>query len=354
MADDADSGMENPVYTFATPTLVSGDRQNVDVIAHELAHSWSGNLVSNASWEHFWLNEGWTVYLERRIQASIHGGDRYRDFSAIIGWKALSDSIAQFGEDHEFTKLIPDLKGKDPDDAFSSIPYEKGSTFLYHLEKLVGREKWDKFIPHYFMTFKRRSVDSYEFKATLLSFFESDSEASKKLNELNWDEWFYKPGFPPKPNFDTTLADMCYDLANKWEALNHGKAQFSPSKKDIESFNANQEVVFLEKIQTFDKPLSPKLVDQMGKEYGFAKSKNVEIVSRYFVIGLQARAESVYKPAAKLLGEVGRMKFVRPLFRELMKCDFKLAKETFEKNRDFYHPICRGMMEKMLEKHEKA
>ncbi|CAK4031343.1 Leukotriene A-4 hydrolase [Lecanosticta acicola] len=347
-------GMENPVYTYATPTLVSGDRQNVDVIAHELAHSWSGNLVSNASWEHFWLNEGWTVYLERRIQADIHGGDTYRDFSAIIGWKALSDSIAQFGEDHDFTKLIPDLKGRDPDDAFSSIPYEKGSTFLYHLEKLVGRVKWDKFIPHYFTTFKRRSVDSYEFKATLLSFFESDAEASKKLNDLDWDEWFYKPGFPPKPNFDTTLADMCYDLAEKWEALNHGNAEFTPTKQDIESFTANQNVVFLEKVQTFDKPLSPKLVDEMGEQYGFAKSKNVELVSRYFVIGLKARAESVYKPTAKLLGEVGRMKFVRPLFRELMKCDMALAKETFEKNRDFYHPICRAMMEKMLENHEKA
>jgi len=139
--------MENPQTTYATPTIISGDRENVDVIAHELAHSWSGNLVSNASWEHFWLNEGWTVYLERRIQAAIHG-EPHRDFSAIIGWKALSDSIKLFGEDHEFTKLITDLKGKDPDDAFSSIPYEKGFTFLYHLEKLLGKDKWDRFIPH--------------------------------------------------------------------------------------------------------------------------------------------------------------------------------------------------------------
>ena len=140
-------GMENPIYTFATPTIISGDRQNIDVIAHELSHSWSGNLVSNASWEHFWLNEGWTTYLERRIQAAIHG-EPHRDFSAIIGWKALTDSIRLYGEDHEYTKLIPDLKGKDPDDAFSSVPYEKGFVFLYHLEKLVGKEEWDKFIPH--------------------------------------------------------------------------------------------------------------------------------------------------------------------------------------------------------------
>jgi leukotriene-A4 hydrolase len=140
-------GMENPIFTFATPTIISKDRQNVDVIAHELSHSWSGNLVSNASWEHFWLNEGWTTYLERRIAAGIHG-EEHRDFSAIIGWKALQDSVDRYGEDHEFTKLIVDLKGKDPDDAFSSIPYEKGFVFLYYLEKLVGKDKWDKFIPH--------------------------------------------------------------------------------------------------------------------------------------------------------------------------------------------------------------
>jgi leukotriene-A4 hydrolase len=140
-------GMENPIFTFATPTIVSKDRQNVDVIAHELAHSWSGNLISCASWEHFWLNEGWTTYLERRIQAGIYGDDHI-DFSSIIGWKALEDSVKNFGEDHEFTRLIVDLKGKDPDDAFSTVPYEKGFHFLWHMEKLVGREKWDKYIPH--------------------------------------------------------------------------------------------------------------------------------------------------------------------------------------------------------------
>jgi leukotriene-A4 hydrolase len=121
--------------------------QNIDVIAHELSHSWSGNLVSNASWEHFWLNEGWTTYLERRIQAWIHG-EPHRDFSAIIGWKALEDSIERYGTDHEFTKLVVNLKDQDPDDAFSSIPYEKGYVFLNYLEGVVGRDKWDKFIPH--------------------------------------------------------------------------------------------------------------------------------------------------------------------------------------------------------------
>jgi len=341
-------GMENPVYTFATPTLISGDRENVDVIAHELSHSWSGNLVSNASWEHFWLNEGWTTYLERRLQAAIHGHDKYRDFSAIIGWKALVDSVDRYGHDHEFTKLIVNLKGQDPDDAFSSIPYEKGFTFLYHLEKLVGLEKWDQFIPHYFHAFNRRSVDSFEFKATLLDFFSKDAEASKKLADLDWDSWFYKPGLPPKPAFNTELADLCLNLADKWEALGKGESGFTPTQGDIHGFTANQLVVFLEKVQTFSPPLPAKLVEQMGEVYSFAASKNVEVTSRYLTVGLQSHAVSVYEPTAKLLGEVGRMKFVRPLYQGLAECDKDLALKTFHSNRDFYHPICRAMVEKVL------
>lgn len=341
-------GMENPIFTFATPTIISGDKQNIDVIAHELAHSWSGNLVSNASWEHFWLNEGWTTYLERRIQAAIHG-EPHRGFSAIIGWKALQDSVERLGTDHEFTKLVVDLKGKDPDDAFSSIPYEKGFNFLYYLEKLVGKDKWDQFIPHYFGKYKFKSLDSYDFKATLLDFFAGDKDASEKLNSLDWDTWFYAPGYPPKPDFDDSLVKVCYELADRWQAANAGDASdFKPTSDDIAPWTGNQVVVFLEKIQTWDAPLNSELVELMGQNYRFASSQNVEIVSRFFVIGLKSKTRSVYQPTAELLAVVGRMKFVRPLYRGLKEADFELAKQTFERNRDFYHPICRAMVEKDL------
>lgn len=133
--------------TFATPTIISGDKSNIGVIAHEIAHSWAGNLVTNATWQDFWLNEGWTRYIERRIIGKIHGDEMFH-FSAILGWKALRESVDRYGAGHEFTKLVLDLEGKDPDDAFSSVPYEKGFNFLFLLDKTVGRKKWDKFIPY--------------------------------------------------------------------------------------------------------------------------------------------------------------------------------------------------------------
>lgn len=338
-------GMENPVFTFATPTIISGDRENIDVIAHELSHSWSGNLVSNASWEHFWLNEGWTTYLERRIQAAVHG-ESHRDFSAIIGWKALEDSVDLFGKDHEFTKLVVDLENKDPDDAFSSIPYEKGFHFLYYIEKLIGKEKFDKFIPHYFTIWAKKSLDSYEFKATLLDFFKDDADAGKKLEEIDWDAWFYNPGLPPKPKFDTSVVDKCYALADLWR----GSDDFKPSPEDIKEFSANQTVVFLESLlSTFDKsPLKPDQTTLLGKTYSLFKTRNVELSSRFFQLGLLAKDESVYEPTRELLGRVGRMKFVRPLYRKLATANRELALKTFEENKGFYHPICRAQIEKDL------
>ncbi|PVI04444.1 leukotriene A-4 hydrol [Periconia macrospinosa] len=346
-------GMENPTYTYATPSIISGDKQNVDVIAHELSHSWSGNLVSAASWEHFWLNEGWTTYLERRIQAFIHG-EPHRHFSSIIGWKALEESIKQFGEDHPYTKLVVDLKGQDPDDAFSSIPYEKGFHALYAFELLLGKDKWDSFIPHYFNTFKFKSIDSYDFKSNLINFFANDAEAKKKLDDFDWDTLFYKPGFPVKPEFDDTLVKTCYSLADKWKAHlssdNGKKDDFKPKKEDIEGWMANQSVVFLESLHAVAESFTPEDVHLLGETYGYTyhKTKNIEVVSRFLTIGLRAKAQETYQPTAELLGKIGRMKFVRPLYRLLEKADRDLAVKTFEKNRDFYHPICRQMVEKDL------
>jgi leukotriene-A4 hydrolase len=147
-----------------------------------------------------------------------------------------------------------------------------------------------------------------------MNFFSSDSSASSALQSLDWDKWFYAPGFPPKPDFDTSLADVCYSLASKWESrLTEQRQKFQPQASDIKGWTANQVVVFLEQLQGLKKSLKPEDIRLMAAEYGFTKSANVEILSRYFDVGLRAKDEQVYQPTAELLGKVGRMKFVRPL-----------------------------------------
>lgn len=155
-------------------------------------------------------------------------------------------------------------------------------------------------------------MDSFEFKDCLFSFFSKDKEATKVLGELDWDKWFYAAGFPPKPIFDLSLVDVCYNLADKWGTLSAISSKFEPKKEDISGWTANQIVVFLEKVQDFEPPLRKEDVQMMGNLYNLDKSQNVEVVSRYLRIGLNARYEATYQRTAELLGKVGRMKFVRP------------------------------------------
>ena len=223
---------------------------------------------------------------------------------------------------------------------------KKRYTFLSYLESQVGKDKWNKFILHYFNTFARRSLDSYDFKANLLAFFESDSAVSGALNKVDWDAWFYKPGLPPKPKFETSLVDVCYALASKRKNIKAEK--FEPKAQDVKGWGANQVVIFLDSVQAFVHKLDKCETQAMGSIYGYAKSGNIEVVARYFQVALKAKDNSLYKSTAELLGNVGRMKFVQPLYKWLGEADRKLAVKTFEKNRDFYHPICRGLIEKDL------
>ncbi|ODQ67989.1 leukotriene A-4 hydrol [Nadsonia fulvescens var. elongata DSM 6958] len=348
-------GMENPNITFATPTLISGDRQNVAVIAHELAHSWSGNLVTNCSWEHFWLNEGWCVYLERRIIGAVHG-ELHRHLGAIIGWHDLEESIKSMPPTSRdaYSRLIVDLKdSSDPDDAFSTVPYEKGFNLLFYLENLLGgKPVFDPFIPYYFSKYRTKSLDSYEFKATLYEYFanvEGGENFVAKLDSVDWDTWFYTPGMPPiTPNFDSTLADNCFALADRWNAVDSTKTDISEFvSADIEGWTSTQIGIFLDKLSASS--MSSATVLAMNDIYHITKSAtNAEVISRWYRLAVEARVESQYELLAEFLSTVGRMKFVRPGYRLLKDVDAKLAKNTFEKNRDFYHPICRAMVEKDL------
>ncbi|XP_020365839.2 leukotriene A-4 hydrolase [Rhincodon typus] len=187
-------GMENPCLTFVTPTLLAGDRSLSNVIAHEISHSWTGNLVTNKTWEDFWLNEGHTVYLERMIARSMFG-EKHRQFAAIGGWKGLLEAIETFGATNLLTSLVPRLCDTDPDDAFSSVPYEKGFALLYHLEEqLGGPDIFMGFLKAYIQTFAYSSVTTEDWKKCLYTYF---SDKTEILNKVDWNTWFHSPGIPP-------------------------------------------------------------------------------------------------------------------------------------------------------------
>ncbi|KAF9353213.1 Leukotriene A-4 hydrolase [Mortierella sp. NVP85] len=353
-------GMENPCLTFVTPSLLAGDRSLVDVVAHEIAHSWMGNLVTTENWEHFWLNEGFTVFVERKILGRMQGKE-HSEFSAIIGHKALVESVELYGPDHPFTALCPRLQEQDPDDAFSSVPYEKGFNLLYFLEKLLGGDEiFEPYLRAHVQEFAGRSINTKDWKDFLYSFMaknfgdEKGQELVKLLDTVDWDAWLSGVGMPPVDNkFDDTLAKECNRLCKCWgnsrSESDKQKLKDTFSPKDLANFSSTQKVVFLERVSELE-PLSHTHLDVMDELYDLTNVGNAEIKFRWQMVCLQANYEKIYPEVAAFASTMGRMKFCRPLLRALFhaKNGAELAKETFLQNRSFYHPIAATMIAKDL------
>ncbi|GMH71266.1 hypothetical protein TrST_g3316 [Triparma strigata] len=336
-------GMENPCLTFVTPTLLAGDRSLADVVAHEIAHSWTGNLVTNATWEHFWLNEGWTMWLQRKIMARQKNDVKFFDFDAIGGWKHLTDDVALLPED--FTRLIPKIGGSDPDDAFSGVPYEKGFNLLISLERIVGTPAFEDFAKAYLKRFKFVTVTSQEFK----TYFESYFAGQEKIAGFDWDRWFHLPGLPPTPTFDRSLAQTSEDLGNAWLSFDMGKGA-APSA-DISEWTTNQTTCFLDfMLVTLEKQgkggVKSNTTRSMDRIYNFSSSKNSEILHRFSLLSIGAEDSAILPVVLEFITTQGRMKFVRPCYRALYasKMGRKAAIATFKENRSFYHAIAQKMV----------
>ncbi|KAI8604549.1 peptidase family M1-domain-containing protein [Dissophora ornata] len=345
-------GMENPCLTFVTPSLLAGDRSLVDVVAHEIAHSWMGNLVTTENWEHFWLNEGFTVFVERKILGRMKGKE-HSDFSAILGHKALQESVDLYGKEHPFTALRPCLREEDPDDAFSRVPYEKGFNLLYYLEKhLGGAEVFEPYLRAHVQQFAGRSINTDDWKAFLYSFMEKTfgQEKVDLLNKVDWEAWLAGTGMPPVDNkFDDTLAKACTCLCQKWNVSRHEAHPAGFSTTDIAEFSSTQSVVFLEKVSELE-PLPHGHLDLMDELYQLTNVRNSEIRLRWQLLCLKADYEKIYPEVVAFASSMGRMKMCRPLLRSLYKAKdgADLARETFVKHKSFYHPIAAAMIAKDL------
>src|SRR5512133_2601949 len=329
-------GMENPRMTFLTPTLLAGDRSLVDVVAHELAHSWTGNLVTNASMEHFWLNEGFTVWAERKILRTLHGDD-----AAALGWamgqKALEDSLERFKNEPHLTLLRLHLEGIDPDDAFSSIPYEKGARLVAALERQVGEDRFHRFLCEYMDAFRFTSITTEQFCACV------DEKLPGALAAVNAKAYLDEPGIPATaPQFRSAQLDGLTALAESWTTGGR------PTPQQIAAWTPAELQVYLQKL--------PRQISQadcawLDGHFKLMDRGNHEILVEWLTLAAAADYEPAFARIREVLMRVGRMKYLRPLYGALGQHPRTraLAREIFAAASPSYHGLSRRVVTSVLE-----
>eukprot|EP01059_Diplonema_ambulator_P034174 TRINITY_DN752_c0_g1_i3.p1 TRINITY_DN752_c0_g1~~TRINITY_DN752_c0_g1_i3.p1 ORF type:complete len:619 (+),score=175.36 TRINITY_DN752_c0_g1_i3:68-1924(+) len=336
-------GMENPCLTFASPTLLTGDKSLTDVICHEVAHSWTGNLVSPKTWEDFYMNEGFTMFLQRKVMAKLYGEEHF-DFDAILGLDSLKKYMKAKGEDHPYTKLRPVLDGVDPDDAYSVVPYEKGFNFVCYLESLVGKAAFQEWMYDYIQTFRRQAITSEDMLGHYITYFTTEGR-NVDFSGVDFRAWLDEPGMPPGLiTFESKLLDDSEALAKKWRLIAAGEGdKASAAALDIQGWTSLQICCFLNRV---DYPLPVDVLTQMDKHYKFNSSANSEVLCLWLVLCIRNKWSGHEDVLKMFLKRVGRMRFVRPLYTELKKTVFDTAVAIFQENRDRYHSVCAKMVAK--------
>lgn len=331
-------GMENPKLTFATPTILAGDRSLVSLVAHELAHSWSGNLVTNATWRDFWLNEGFTVYLERRIVEDVFGPDRAA-MESVLGLRELRQELAEFSPRDQVLHI--DLSGRDPDDGMTRVPYEKGALFLTTLEHAFGRDRFDKFLRGYFDHFAFQSITTGDFERYLQKhLLATDPAAASKVDVR---AWLHDPGLPagfaePQSARFTTVAEAARDWLD-------GKTP--ADQLNAKSWSTHEWLHFL---QALPMELPPEKMRELDKVFSLTASGNSEISAQWLLMAIRNHYEPADPRLEAFLTTIGRRKFLMPLYGELKKTAEGLtrAKSIYARARPFYHPIAVESLDRLL------
>lgn len=329
-------GMENPRLTFATPTIIAGDRSLTSLIAHELAHSWSGNLVTNATWNDFWLNEGFTVYFERRIMEALYDST-YSNMLASLGYQDLSGTVQELAP--EDTHLHLDLHGRNPDDGMTDIAYEKGAHFLTMLEHKVGREKFDAFLRKYFDEHAFKSMSTEDF----LAYLETNLIQPNNL-EVNVDEWVYGPGLPSNTPVAKATRFVTVD-ASLNDFLKGNKA----AQLQTQDWTTHEWLHF---IRALPDSLSTDQMKDLDSAFGFTRSGNSEIQAAWYELSInQGYGKEILPSIREFLVNVGRRKFLTPLYTALINNGMaNEAKQIFEEARPNYHSVSYNTINALLEK----
>ncbi len=330
-------GMENPCMTFATPTVVAGDKSLVSLVAHELAHSWSGNLVTFSSAKDAWLNEGFTVYLEQRIMEQIYGPER-SNMEKQLGRRDLEEELKTLEPWQQVLEC--NLQGRHPDEGFSQVPYEKGALFLRRIEELVGRKAFDKFLNRYFKQFQFQSITTSDFLASLNEILLADHPVAAK--KLDIDSWVRQPGLPPDAQAVTSelLRQVDTELA-RW------KSGVTPGELATSGWVTHQWLHF---IQGLPEPLLAGQMRALDNAFQFTQSGNSEILSQWLLAAIRNRYTQADARLEAFLMNVGRRKFLKPIYSELAKTPEGLARARalYAKARPRYHAVSTGTLDGIL------
>ncbi|MCZ2077850.1 MAG: M1 family metallopeptidase [Bryobacterales bacterium] len=332
-------GMENPRLTFVTPTVLAGDKSLVSLVAHELAHSWSGNLVTNATWSDFWLNEGVTTYIERRIEEVLYG-ERRASMEAALGRQSLEKEIERL--DDRFEILHVDLTGMDPDEGVTDIPYEKGALFLRTLEETFGRKVFDVFLRGYFDHFAFQSITTAQFIGYLKkNLFVSHPEQARRIP---LEEWIYKAGVPAgAANPVSDAFEKAEQRAARWH-----NEQVPIAKTDTAGWTTQEWLAFLRYFE--DHRLTPEQMARLDRQFQFTQTGNSEIEFEWLLLSVRYGYTPAYSRLEEFLTTVGRRKFLRPLYEELVKTPEGAirARSIYAKARPGYHPIAQATVDEIL------
>jgi len=323
-------GMENPRLTFLTPTLIVGDRSLASVVAHELAHSWTGNLVTNANAEHFWLNEGFTVYAERRIVEELEGRD-VAALQAALGRRGLDESLERFADRRELTKLRTQLAGVDPDDAFSRVPYEKGYLLLCALEGAVGRDAFTRWLRSYLGAFRFGAITTADFEAHI------EAHLPGALAAVDARAWIDGEGLPANaPRIRSSRLDAIESLAGA-----------IPPVAQAADWTPVEWALYLESVP---RPAPLATCEALDAQYHLTASANHDVLVPWLVLALRSGYLVVVPRVEQLLAEVGRMKYLRPLYTALAgdPRTRPVAEAVFGRAGATYHPISRQLVESVL------
>ena len=330
-------GMENPTLTFATPTVLAGDRSLVSLVAHELAHSWSGNLVTNATWNDFWLNEGFTTYIESRIMEELRGKN-YADMLRLLGRQDLDETVKSLGPQSPDTRLHLDLGDRDPDIGMSDIAYGKGAAFLQTVESVVGRERLDKFLRDYFDHFAFQPMSSERMLAYMKETLLSPEEAAK----VNVQAWIYEPGIPSNAPVITSEAFSAVE-----KQVDAWKSGAPASSLTTKGWSTQEWLHFL---RALPDTIPAAQLDDLDKSFKLSSSGNSEIQFAWFKIAIANHFEPAFAALERFLTSQGRRKFVAPLYADLAAKDWgkPMAMRIYARARPTYHSVTIGTVDKTL------